>query len=262
MKTKRIIHFFIATGLLVGLQSCNEPETDSQIQWDFSNQEEIQYDFRQELEDVEYSSTDTLNQKVNGTGVLLVTPKNDSLADLTQSKLSINVTLEVRDSTASETMTPPDMVIPNMTNRGKFLDSNTHILFRILFPMPSGELGIDETSEQHLNLPVNVYGKILPCEGFIKVTRKQPEEYEGIPCEVLYAEFRLDELNIPATAVDQYNYEFYGSGTYYFDPATNKFLAGDMVSFGSAGYQSTIESEDASEASTQSESTYHYQIRK
>lgn len=260
-KASTLLVLAIAASLTF-LNSCSGKTETDEFNWTFTGKNEIVYDYTQDFNTVEDLTGDTVEQSMKGTATLIVTPKNDSMADIKMANMSIDVITKapgVQPDTG--TTQPPEIIIPNMKADGEFEDGNTHILYRLLFPLPDAKMPRGETHVKKLDLPVRVGPSKFQCKGYIQLTRKQKEEYKGIDCEVFYAEFKMDDLQVPEGTIDQYMYDFYGSATYYFDPKVGQFVAADMVAFTYMHYETDLEADKYTNNTQKNESSHHYELR-
>lgn len=255
-KTIRPI-LFAAFVLSFLFQSCYSKE---EFFWDFSDQQEVIYNFTQHMEETEIFNGDSASQTITGKGLIKVVPRNEEQASLTIADMKVDVTLSARDSVETQKVDVPDMVIPPMKTNGEFIDTNTSILYRLLFPLPQEPLRVNESSEQALRLPVDLGGKRAICTGSIKITRQKKSEYNGKRCEVLYAEFSLDKPELEKNMAEKYGFSFYGYGTYYYDLDSKQFLSADISSISQIRYTTILGSAEQQTSNRKSESSYHYEL--
>jgi|GEM_PF-3851026 len=259
----RIIASSVLIVFTLFIQSCGSKTDKNVFEWDYSKQEKIVYSFTQDVHKKEDAKGDTILTQVHGDAELHVEVQNDSVADVKLSKLVIRAIMTAPNSEHADSMEnkPPDLVIHGMKKNGVFTDENTHTLYRVLFPLPKGPLKKGEKYRNEIRIPVRVNQSQLYCKGYIEVTNRGETDYEGTTCAVLYGEFKLDALELPDGTVDQFSYDNYGNGTYYFDQVNGRFLAADIRSFSYIGYEADLEAANYVYNVQESESSYHYRLK-
>jgi hypothetical protein len=256
----KLIFPILAAGI-VSLVSCKGEKSNNTFEWQFGDKQEIVYKFNQITNETEELRGVAISQLVKGEANLEVNTKSDSMADINLANLVVIAKITARDTSTTDTFNVPDLQIPNMSKSGVFVDGTTHILYRILFPLPGSELAINESVTQHYDLPINISGSQFQCKGYLKLTRKENEQYNERDCAVLQSEFNLSDLQIPPSTADRYIYKFFGSGTYYFDQSAGQFLAADINSSQEIKFESKLNEENPKNKDTYGSSEHHYTLQ-
>jgi hypothetical protein len=208
--------------------SLNEP----QFEWDFSKQQKFVYSFSQTVHGETKMDKDRPANKTYTTGIghLNVRVKENNLADLSLTDIEMKMVNYNQEGEPSDTMTQniPTNVVQDMKTDGSFGDSNTDMLFGMLFPLPKKKIEKGELYEVPMQMPFNANGSRLFAKGQNKLTFVGYEEIEGRNCAVLKGEIDISELDVPEELKGEYGCSTTGNATYYFDLENGYYVGSDI----------------------------------
>ncbi|MCB0798604.1 MAG: hypothetical protein KDB85_13385 [Chitinophagales bacterium] len=225
-----------------------ENSNESQFQWDFSKQRIFIYSFSQTVNGENKMDKDRPAAKtyITGVGHLNVRVKENNLADLSLTDIEMKMILFNEDGTPRDTMTQkaPTNVVQDMKPDGSFGDSNTDILFDMLFPLPNKNLEKGDSDKIPMQMPFNVNGSRLYSKGQNTLTFTGYEEIEGRNCAVLKGVIDISKLDIPEELKGEYECSTTGNATYYFDLENGFYVAADIQMLMDVMMDSETENED------------------
>lgn len=216
--------------------------------WDFNESKKFIYTFSQTTISENKMSKDEPNDKayLSAEGNLNVRIKENQLADLSLTNIilkSVDTDFEgnPRDTTTQEA---PSTVIQDMKPDGSFDDSNSDILFDILFPLPATDLKQGEKDKIPMQMPFNANGSRLFAKGFNTLTFDGNETIEGRKCAVLKGEIDISDLEVPEELKGEYKCSTSGKATYYFDINNHFYVGADIQLFMEVLIDSESDDED------------------
>lgn len=240
--------------ILVSCGSENSKSTEtgnsieSQFKWDFSRQRKFVYSFSQTVNGENKMDKDRPTEKTYMTGVgnLNVRVKENNLADLSLTDIEMKMIMFNEDGTPRDTMTQkaPTNVVQDMKSDGSFGDSNTDILFDMLFPLPNKNLEKGESDEIPMQMPFNANGSKLFSKGQNTLTFTGYEEIEGRNCAVLKGVIDISKLDVPEELKGEYECSTTGNATYYFDLENGYYVGADIEMIMDVMMDSETENED------------------
>ena len=206
--------------------------SQSQFEWDFSKKRKFIYSFSQTVNGENKMDKDRPAEKTYMTGVghLNLRVKENNLADLSLTDVEMNMIMFNEDGTPRDTMTQkaPTNVVQDMKPDGSFGDSNTDILFDMLFPLPNKKLEKGDSDEVPMQMPFNANGSRLFSKGQNTLTFTGYEEIEGRNCAVLKGEIDISKLDVPDELKGEYECSTTGNATYYFDLENGFYVGADI----------------------------------
>lgn len=230
-------HLLITILILSGI-GCNKGQTETSDQnetkfkWDFNQPKKLVYSFSQEIINKDKSSKDREFEEsyMEAKGDLYVRIKEDETADLSltdvkMKSMTIDFDGNPRDTTSMEM---PPIVIQGMKTDGSFEDSNTDIMFKILFPLPKTNLDKGESDKIPMQIPFNANGSRLFADGFNTLTYNGTETLEGRVCAVLKGNIDISKMNVPEELSGKYDLSTTGTCTYYFDLEDQIYVGADI----------------------------------
>jgi len=221
---------------------------ESQFKWDFSKQRKFVYSFSQTVNGENKMDKDRPAVKTSMTGVgnLNVSVKENNLADLSLTDIEMKMIMFNEDGTPRDTMTQkaPTNVVQDMKPDGSFGDSNTDLLFDMLFPLPSENLEKGESDEIPMQMPFNANGSRLFSKGQNTLTFTGYEEIEGRNCAVLKGVIDISKLDVPKELKGEYECSTTGNATYYFDLENGYYVGADIKMIMDVMMDSETENED------------------
>lgn len=225
-----------------------EKSSQSQFQWDFSKQRKFIYSFSQTVNGENKMDKERPAQKTYMTGVghLNVRVKENNLADISLTDIEMEMIIFNEDGTPRDTMTQkaPTNVVQDMKPNGSFGDSNTDILFDMLFPLPNKNLEKGDSDEIPMQMPFNANGTRLFAKGQNTLTFAGYEEIEGRNCAVLKGVIDISKLDIPKELKGEYECSTTGNATYYFDLENGFYVGADIQMVMDVMMDSETENED------------------
>ena len=241
MQTKRKMNKILLGLSILIFASCGngssksnktENPSESQFQWDFSKQRKFIYSFSQTVNGENKMDKDRPAEKTYMTGVghLNVRVKENNLADLSLTDIEMKMIMFNEDGTPRDTMTQkaPTNVVQDMKPDGSFGDSNTDILFDMLFPLPNKNLKKGDSDEIPMQMPFNANGSRLYSKGQNTLTFTGYEEIEDRNCAVLIGVIDISNLDIPEELEGDYECSTTGNATYYFDLENGFYVGADI----------------------------------
>lgn len=225
------INLFIFSLIVIGLFSCQEKKSESNLQWKFDNFEKLTYEYYQITENKSSFLKEILEQRgKNGTifnkmtGSLIVSPKGDGKADIVfkNMEMSLLSVSENGDTTQTMIQTAPDFFMQDMDEFGKVggsLNQQTELLSQTLFPIPSKKLKVGEKNKVSIAMPFNMFGSVINVTGFNEITLNSVQDSRAKVSTII----DVSEFDIPKEA--NVNYECYmkGSSNYTFDTVQGYF---------------------------------------
>lgn len=215
-----------------GNTKSTENENSSQFQWDFSKQRKFIYSFSQTVNGEKKMDKASPADKTHmtGFGKLNVRVKEGNLADLSLSDIEIKMIMFNKDGTPRDTMTQkaPGTVVQDMKPNGSFGNSNTDILFKILFPLPNKPLEKGDSDEIPMQMPFNANGSQLFAKGQTTLTFVGFEKVGGRNCAVLKGVIDISRLDVPKELKRDYKCSTIGNATYYFDLENGCYVGADI----------------------------------
>ncbi|NQY07037.1 MAG: hypothetical protein HRT68_12835 [Flavobacteriaceae bacterium] len=197
-----------------------ENSNEFQFQWDFSKQRKFIYSFSQIVNGENKMDKERPSDKTytKGLGQLNVRVKENNLADISLTDIEMQMIDYDQEGNPRDTMTQkvPNTVVQDMKPDGSFGDSNTDILFDMLFPLPNKNLDEGDSDEIPMQMPFSTNGSRLFAKGQNTLTFAGYEEIEGRNCAVLKGVIDISELDIPEELKGEYECSTTGSATYYF----------------------------------------------
>ncbi len=267
---KKLI-LLVSTLVLVGCgdQSSHSTKSgdtsDSKFVWDFSKQRTFIYSFSQTAENEnKMGRTQPTNKShITAVGHLHVRVKDHNLADLSFVDVKTEMTFFEEDGTPRDTISQdsPLNVIQDMNPDGSFDDSNSELMFGILFPLPNIEARKGESSDISMKMPFNANGSRLYAKGQNTLTFTGFEEVEGITCAVLEAEIDISELDIPDELPGEYESSTIGEATYYFDLENGYYIGADIHMAMLMMMDSELEGEESLRMYMETKSDVIYKVR-
>lgn len=225
-----------------------ENSNESQFQWDFNKQRKFIYSFSQTVNGENQMDKDRAAEKTNMTGIgyLNVRVKENNLADLSLTDIDMQMIMYNEDGTPRDTMTQkaPTNVVQDMKPDGSFGDSNTDILFDMIFPLPNKSLEKGESDEIPMQMPFNANGSRLFSKGQNTLTFTGYEELEGRNCAVLKGVIDISKLDVPEELKGEYECSTTGNATYYFDLENGFYVGADIQMVMDVMMDSETENED------------------
>jgi len=257
MQTKRKMKKILLGLSILILASCGsenskstktENSNESQFQWDFSKQRKFIYSFSQTVNGENKMDKDRSAEKTHMTGIghLNVRVKENNLADLSLTDIEMNMIMFNEDGTPRDTMTQkaPANVVQDMKPDGSFGDSNTDVLFDILFPLPDKDLEKGDSDEIPMQMPFNANGSRLYSKGQNTLTFTEFKEIEGRNCAVLKGVIDISKLVVPEELNGEYECSTTGNATYYFDLENGCYVGADIQMVMNIMMDSETEDED------------------
>lgn len=223
--------------------------TESKFVWDFSKERTFIYSFSQEVQNENnMGRTETVEQKtyMTATGHLHVRVKDNNLADLSFIDIKTKMVSYEDDGTPGDTIAhdSPLNIVQDMKPDGSFDDSNSEIMFGLLFPLPNIQAKEGESGHIPMKLPFNANGSRLFAKGQNTLTFTGFEEVEGITCAVLEGEIDVSDLDVPEELTGEYESSMIGEATYYFDLKNGYYVGADIHMQMAALMDSEIEGEE------------------
>lgn len=237
MQKRTMRHLFITILILTAI-GCNNSQTKSsensetKFQWDFSQPKKLVYSFSQETVNKDKSTKDSEFDEsyMEAKGDLNLNIKNDGTADLSLTGVKLKSVTTDFDGSPRDTTTrdmPPN-VIQGMKTDGSFGDSNTDIMFKILFPLPKTNLDKAESDKIPMQMPFNANGSRLFAKGFNTLTFEGIETLEGRECAVLKGDIDISKMDVPEELSGEYDLSTTGTATYYFDLDNQIYVGADI----------------------------------
>jgi len=206
--------------------------TQSQFEWDFSKKRKFIYSFSQTVNGTNKMDKDRSVDKMYMTGIghLNVRVKENNLADLSLTDIEIQLVNYDQEGRPRDTLSQkiPTNVVQDMEPDGSFDDSNTDILFDMLFPLPKRVLEIGDSDEILMQMPFNTNGSRLFSKGQNKLTFTGYEEIEGVNCAVLEGIIDISKFDVPEELKGEYKCSTTANATYYFDLENRHYVAADI----------------------------------
>lgn len=206
--------------------------SESQFQWDFSKQRKFIYSYSQIVngESTMDKEGTALKTYVEGVGHLNIRVKENNLADLSLTDIDMKMVTFKDEESPRDTMTQkvPNSVVQDMKPDGSFGVSTTDILFDVLFPLPTTNLGKGDSEEIPMQMPFNAYGSELHSKGQNTLTFTGYEEIEGRNCAVLKGVIDISKLDIPEELKGEFECSTTGYATYYFDLEDGCYVGADI----------------------------------
>lgn len=217
------------------LQSESREQMDvnqSIYRWDFSKKRKFIYTYSQSVDGENKMGKNETPDKtlMMGNGFLNLQVKDGNLADLSLTDIEMQMVTFDKEETPLDTITQqiPTNVVENMKPDGSFGDSNTDILFDMLFPLPSKDLTVGEFEEIPLQIPFNAGITPLFAKGQNTLTLKGKEEFEGKNCDVFTGVIDVTDLDLPKDVKGEYRCFTTGNATYFFDSENGYYLGADI----------------------------------
>jgi len=225
-----------------------EHSNDTQFQWDFSKKRKFIYSFSQTVNGENKMDKDRPADKtyMTGVGYLNVRVKENNLADLSLTDIEMKMVNYDQEGTPRDTMTQkvPANVVQDMKPDGSFGDSNTDILFDMLFPLPNKNLDEGDSDEIPMQMPFNANGSRLFAKGQNTLTFTGYKEIDGRNCVVLNGVIDISKLDVPEELKGEYECSTTGSATYYFDLENGYYVGADIKMVMDVLMDSETENED------------------
>ena len=226
MKKIRLIILMVIS---IQLSNCKNGKS---FKWNFENKNKYIYSYFQTVngENKMEKTTKPSKSKIIGTGHLNVRSKGNKRADLSLTDFVMNMIIYDKNGVAKDTMTQiiNNKVIQNMNEKGNFDDENVNILFKMIFPLPSGSLKIGENEKLPLKIPFNANGSKLFAKGFNTITYLKDGELDGKKCAILKGNIDVSDMKVPEELEGEYKFNTKGTATYYFDYENNYYLGVDL----------------------------------
>jgi len=211
-----------------------EPESTStpSFQWDFSKNRTFVYSYYQSVKAQNHMqegvpadlSEITMLGKMN-VAVQGVTSADLSLTEGNSSMLLFDALGKQKDSMYQKV---PDVVVQGMNAKGQFLNQNTDLLFKLLFPLPDKMLEMGASEEVKMQMPFNISGSQLFVHGKRTLTYIENKEMEGRQCAVLESKVNVSELTVPEQLKGAFKSIAVASGRYYFDLEQHVYVGSDI----------------------------------
>lgn len=242
-----------------------ENSNESQFQWDFSKQRKFIYSFSQTVNGENQMDKDRPVEKtyMTGIGYLNVRVKENNLADLSLTDIDMQMIMFNEDGTPRDTMTQkaPPNVVQGMKPNGSFGDSNTDLLFKMLFPLPNKTLEKGDSDEIPMQMPFNANGSRLFAKGQNTMTFVGFEKIEGRNCAVLKGVIDISKLDVPEELKGEYGCSTTGNATYYFDLENGYYVGADIKMVMNVMMDTETENEDDFGMYMKMTSDNNYKIR-
>ena len=231
-------YFLVLVLALLGCDNSKTQSTEStasnrsKFQWDFSQERTFVYSFSQEVnaENQMIKAQPDSKTYMSGVGYLKVRVKEDSLADL--SLVDIKMQMLNYDSGGNPgdtiTQTIPPNVAQDMKPDGSFEDSNTNMVFKMIFPLPNADLEKGDSEALMMSMPFNAGGSKLFSKGQITLTHSGHQKIDGKDCTVFEGDLDISDLNIPEELKGDFGCSVIGKGTYYFDTENGYYVGANI----------------------------------
>ena len=255
-KKRNMKNILLGLSILI-LASCGNGNTKStetenlneyQFKWNFSKKRKFIYSFSQIVNGENKMDKDRPADKtyMTGLGHLNVRVKENNLADLSLTDIEMKMIMFNEDGTPRDTMTQkaPANVVQDMKPNGSFGDSNTDILFDMLFPLPNKSLEKGDSDEIPMKMPFNANGSRLFSKGQNTLTFIGYEDIEGRNCAVLKGVIDISQLDVPEELNGEYGCSTTGNATYYFDLENRFYVGADIHMIMNVMMDSESENED------------------
>jgi hypothetical protein len=221
--------------------------SQSHFEWNFSKKRKFIYSFSQTVNGENMDKDGSADKTyMTGIGHLNVRVKENNLADLSLTDIEMQMIMYNEDGTPRDTMTQkaPANVVQDMKPDGSFGDSNTDILFDMLFPLPNKKLAKGDSDEIPMQMPFNANGSRLFSKGQNTLTFIGYEEIEGRNCAVLKGVINISKLDVPEELKGEYECSTTGNATYYFDLENGYYVGADIKMVMDVMMDSETENED------------------
>jgi len=221
-------------------EETDPPSAPPVFRWDFSKANVVHtYAYEQEVRnrsDMGSSfgggSGDT-GQEMSAKGALLIKSQGDGTASLVLKDMKMSMKMNAGGGEEPKTMEQamPPVVVQGMKEdgSGSFGNSSQDMLLKMLFPLPSGSLGVGESFDVPSQMPFNAMGSMLQVKGRTRITLARYVKIGKRTCAQLDVDTDISKLKVPPELNGEYKCSTKGTSVFYFDVANRSFVSGTIA---------------------------------